>query len=55
VGDRGRDLLLAAVDGEALARGARVDVGPTLGSVDADEGRELVHDPASLTRAAEPW
>src|SRR3954454_19228672 len=34
--------------GEALAGGARVDVEPPLGDVDADEGGSLVHDPVSL-------
>jgi hypothetical protein len=32
-----------------------VDVEPILGDVDADEGGSLVHDPASLMRAVEPW
>jgi hypothetical protein len=32
-----------------------VDVEPMLGDVDADEGGRLVHDPASLMRAVEPW
>jgi hypothetical protein len=32
-----------------------VDVEPVLGDIDADEHGELVHDPASLMRAVEPW
>src|SRR5689334_9980105 len=36
--DQRRDLPLAVVDGEALARGTQVDVEPMLGDVDADEG-----------------
>jgi hypothetical protein len=35
-------------DREALAGGARVDVEPVPGDVDADEGGSLVHNPASL-------
>jgi hypothetical protein len=40
--------LVIVAEGGALAGGARVDVEPTLGDVDADEGRSLVHDPVSL-------
>src|SRR3954453_22393503 len=40
--------LVVVGGGEALAGGARVDVEPPLGDVDADEGGSLVHDPVSL-------
>ena len=43
-----RHALVVVVGGEALAGGARVDVEPVLGDVDADEGGSLVHDPSSL-------
>src|SRR3954447_2049870 len=47
-GDQGRHALVVVVGGEALAGGARVDVEPVLGDVDADERGSLVHDPVSL-------
>jgi hypothetical protein len=53
--DQRRHALIVVVDGEGLAGGAQVDVEPVLGDVDADEGGSLVHDPASLMRADEPW
>src|SRR3954452_5185718 len=46
--DQRRHALVVVVGGEALAGGARVDVEPTLGDVDADERGSLVHEPASL-------
>src|SRR4051794_38108264 len=46
--DQGRHALVVVADREALAGGARVDVEPTLGDVDADERGSLVHDPVSL-------
>src|SRR4051794_8390026 len=46
--DEPRHALVVVVGGEALAGGARVDVEPVLGDVDADEGGSLVRDPVSL-------
>src|SRR4051794_27818933 len=46
--DEPRHALVVVVGGEALAGGARVDVEPVLGDVDADERGILVHDPVSL-------
>src|SRR5205085_960546 len=46
--DEPRHALVVVVGGEALAGGARVDVEPVLGDVDADERGSLVHDPVSL-------
>jgi hypothetical protein len=46
--DQRRHLLLAVVNGEALAGRTEVEVEPMLGDVDADKDRCLVHDPVSL-------
>jgi len=53
--DQRRHARLVVTDREVLARGTQVNVEPTLGDVDADEGGRLVRDPASLMRAVEPW